>query len=156
MRPTNQISYYGKPAIAILLAFATMFGVIFAFITPDWFTVNKYWIALTLFLTAIIAYVVWLAADFKSSGSSLPIVKSFLANESMLLVTNRDWLGIGVNTVIYRREGEFERAVCCGEVINIQRNGLVQIRIENEARNAIGQQDLSTLIIRPGGWAYGI
>jgi hypothetical protein len=75
-------------------------------------------------------------------------------------VRDGPWLGVGVMTAIYLMDDdEIERLVCIGEVINVQSNGLVQIRTRSDAQGyptseeasaALSGSDKDRILVRPG------
>lgn len=107
----------------------------------------------------VLLYLIWLiltrpAPDFLG----LPKARVF-RSDGLLLVEYAPWLSLGVMTAIYVMEGEVERLVCVGEVINIQSNGLVQIKThhdewgygsEKEAWEALENIDKELILVKPG------
>ena len=88
-----------------------------------------------------------------------PKVKHVMRDDGLLIVERSPWLGIDVATSVYRVQDDFERLVCAGHVINIQQNGLVQIRVSctetglpswNDVWNELGSKSADSLIVRPG------
>ncbi len=155
MGQSNPISHYGGPLIAVVLGWATIFGLVLALVgnsISNWLMVlYPHWVAIT--------YLVWLAMDFRTNAFSSPPVRSVRLDEGLLIVGHRDWLGISVAVLIYKQDGEFERLICAGEVINVQKNGLVQIALrssgldETEIANVrakLSDGENGTLIIKPG------
>lgn len=59
---------------------------------------------------------------------NIPNIRSIL-DDQIIIVDPSPWLGLGVMTAIYVMEDDFERLICIGEVINVQSNDLVQIKI---------------------------
>ena len=58
-----------------------------------------------------------------------PRVKHVMQDYGLLMVERSPWLGVGVATTVYIVQGDLERLVCAGHVINIQQNDLVQIKL---------------------------
>ena len=88
-----------------------------------------------------------------------PRVRKVLRDDHLLIVEHSPWLGVGVATSVYIVEDQLERLVCVGEVINVQLNGLVQIKVAltpegmqcwQDIWNALDKQQMDSLIIRPG------
>ena len=88
-----------------------------------------------------------------------PQVKIYYKNDDLLLVSAKDWLSLFVAVTIYKQEEELERFVCTGQVVNIQKNGLVQLRLDMDrvsadhidfVHSAIGDGKLASLIVKPG------
>lgn len=82
-----------------------------------------------------------------------------ISGKDLIIVEGAPWLSLGVTTAIYVLEGEFERIVCAGEVINVQTNGLVQIQIREAdlaygslevATQALGSMSKENILVRPG------
>ncbi|MEH7850188.1 hypothetical protein [Rhizobium laguerreae] len=81
-----------------------------------------------IYLT-IVLYLLWIILNNRSPDYlGLPTVKSVRDN-ALLIVEGAPWLSLSVMTAVYVKEDEFERLVCVGEVINVQANKLVQIKI---------------------------
>ncbi len=90
---------------------------------------------------------------------SNPKVKHVMKDYGLLIVERSPWLGMGVATSVYTVQGDLERLVCAGHVINIQQNGLVQIKIScteaglthwNDVWNELSSKSADSLIVRPG------
>lgn len=80
---------------------------------------------------ATIVFLVWIIFTRKQPDFlGRPNVRS-IQDDGILIVDGSPWLSIGVMAAIYIQEDEYERLACEGEVLNVQSNGLVQIRIAN-------------------------
>lgn len=87
-----------------------------------------------------------------------PTVRGVFRDGCLLLVEYSSWLGVGISVSIYVAENELERLVCAGEVINVQSNKLVQIKISSSTTGMRYSKDIwsalenqrENLIIRPG------
>jgi len=91
----------------------------------------------------------------------IPRVIEILRDDSILIVEKLPWLSIGVWTTIYVMENDFERLVCMGEVINVQYNDLVQIKIQVDndgysSKDAIWKMfertEKKNLLVKPGAY----
>lgn len=122
---------------------------------------NQYggWAIIHALYWVVILYLTWLLLtrappDFLG----MPTVRMF--KDGILYVEQSPWLGVGVMTAIYQGDEDgIERLVCAGEVINIQSNGLVQIRVrydlhgyssEDDARKALEQAPKDRVLVKPG------
>lgn len=107
----------------------------------------------------LLLYLFWIilsrnAPDFLG----VPIVKA-IHDKKILIVDGAPWLSLGVMAAIYVKDGEYERLVCTGEVVNVQTNKLVQIHIRdyediyNDIEAAGEKLNLTSkeaILIRPG------
>ena len=159
MRPANPITYYGRPLFKIILAWIAIVGLPFVLGGEDFRSSYWLWFAVLTPHWVLISYLVWLAFDMRTNAFSSPPVRSVRIEEGVLIVGHRDWLGVSVAVLVFKQEGEFERLLCAGNVINVQQNGLVQIAIstsgldDNEVRQVkekISDGENHTLIIKPG------
>jgi hypothetical protein len=122
-----------------------------------WAVLNgTYWIA--------ILYLIWLiltrpAPDFLG----LPRARA-CRSSGLLIVEHSPWLSLGVMTAIYIMEDQVERLVCVGEVINVQSNGLVQIKARyhdqgyssvQEAWQTLERTDKELILVKPGLYQRG-
>jgi hypothetical protein len=159
MPSRNAMTHYGKPAIGIFLALISIAGLVLG-LGGEAFrqTYANLTIVLMLHWFAIL-YLIWLAFDFRSASFALPRVKSVQLEEGVLLVSRKEWLGMGVAVLIFRQDGDYERLLASGEVVNIQENGLVQIGLHTpdldhddteRLRNRLTSAPIDRLIVKPG------
>jgi hypothetical protein len=155
----NPIAHYGKPMVSIVLGWASLLGLVIALGGESFRSSWWIWIAFIFVHWTTISYLIWLAFDFRSSGYSTPTVKLFYREQDLILVNQKDWLGMNVAVLLYKQEGDYERLLCPGTVINIQDNGLVQIHLSidgleseeiSRVRTKLNDGNLSSLIIKPG------
>lgn len=108
---------------------------------------------------AVILYLAWIILSSRGQNYlGMPNVKS-IHDGDLLIVEGAPWLSLSVMTAIYTKEDEFERLICVGEVINVQANKLVQIKIRNvddtfetveEAAKKLQAVSKDAILIRPG------
>jgi hypothetical protein len=155
----NQIQHYGGPLIAILLGLASLAGLVLALGGEEFRAATATWFVVFIPHWLVIFYLCWLANDFRNHALALPTVKYVHPTEDVILVSEKDWLGMQVSVLLFKQEGSFERLLCAGVVSNIQQNKLVQIRlvtsdmdgdVRQQLANNINKGGLETLIVRPG------
>jgi hypothetical protein len=151
----NSITHYGKPLVSIILALAAVFGLYIA----TWGASDKILISILYVHWVTIFYLIWLSWDFRAAAFSAPDVKSVKIAEGILIVGHRDWLGVSVSVLIFKQESDYERLLCPGRVINVQRNGLIQIALDltiiddadlETIKGRISDGNLASIIIKPG------
>lgn len=123
-----------------LLAHAGALGAAFAFVAAlvsviGWWQGERWRIdhgnlaILNAVYWILILYLLWVLLSRKVPDFlGAPLVKA-IHDKKLLIVDEAPWLSLGVLTAIYVKDGEYERLVCTGEVINVQSNNLVQILI---------------------------
>jgi hypothetical protein len=155
----NPYTHYGKPLLGSALAAIAAGGFVVgvggeSFRSSYWTYVVTHVVYLTL-----VGFLVWLVFDVRTRRFKLPEVRAFIDDNLVLLCEPVEWLGYGAAVGIFRREGEYERPVGGGQVINIQDNGLVQVEIvkpfiagenSDEFRSTIRNIKTSDFIIKPG------
>lgn len=153
----NTITHYGKPLVGIILGWAGLFGLLLAVGGEAFRSQWAVWIVVLYVHWSAISYLVWLAHDFKADALTSPKIKAIRSAEGVVLVQKKDWLGINVQVIIYRLDGDYERFVCQGSVVNIQGNGIIQILVlidSNDDRSLIfsklSEGNVRDLIIKPG------
>lgn len=107
----------------------------------------------------LLLYLLWIILSRNTPDFlGVPLVKA-IHDKKLLIVDGAPWLSLGVMTAIYVKDGEYERLVCTGEVVNVHTNKLVQIHIRGyeEIYNdieAVGeklnQTSKDAILIRPG------
>lgn len=157
MRAKNFISHYGGPLVAIILGWAALVGLA---VTLGGEGFREKWSGTFVLLFVhwvLISYLAWLAFEFRTVSLSAPEVRHYLKDSSVLIVSPKQWLGISVSVLIYVQEEDYERLTCAGEVVHIQENGLVQVRVEplreDTERNSmhlLEKVKLSRIILKPG------
>jgi hypothetical protein len=138
-------------ACASILAFvASTYALLPLALDADWIATNRGLIATHLFYIFLLLLSVWAYVTKPVLDEKLPRVVKVM-NEEILLVDKALWMGIGIAISIYRDEDKYERFICDGVVVNIQSNGLAQIKVinpDNESLNlTVSQHKLS---IKPG------
>ncbi|MBB3568722.1 hypothetical protein [Rhizobium sp. BK491] len=107
----------------------------------------------------LILYLLWIILSHDTPDFlGVPVVKA-IHDKKLLIVEGTPWLSLGVMTAIYIKDGEYERLICTGEVVNVQTNRLVQILVrENDdvfgdidaATEKLAQTAKGAILIRPG------
>gem|GEM_PF-5279744 len=155
-----------KGVIKHAAAFAAIFAAITALIgLIGWWQGEQWRVAFSNiavvngFYWNLIFYLMWILLNRETPDFlGIPIVKA-IHDKRMLIVDGAPWLSLGVLTAIYVKDGEYERLVCTGEVINVQTNKLVQILVrEHEdayedidaATEKLAQTSKDAILIRPG------
>jgi hypothetical protein len=108
---------------------AAIVGVIVLWKGEAWRAQYINWCLMHGIYLTIIIYLMWML--IKSSNSErfpLPKIKT-LRDEGIIVTDYCNWLGVRVAVSIFVLDDRFEQFLCSGEVINIQQNGLVQIRL---------------------------
>jgi hypothetical protein len=154
----NPIVRYGKPAVGISLGLFAVIGTILGLGGEPFRLAHGTEMAVLTAHWIIILYLCWLAYDVRQSTFSSPKLKKFYEDESLVLTEHKPWLGIGVSVSLFQNQSDGrERLICEGGVLNIQANGLVQIKLKASflgvttadiARHI--QNDLSSIIVKPG------
>lgn len=87
-----------------------------------------------------------------------PKITAVLPN-GVVLVRDAPWLSMHVSVSVYFLEGEFERLLCSGRVLNVQSNHLVQIELLLDGRGmssisevleTLQKNELERVLVKPG------
>lgn len=145
------LSYAGTIA-AIGGFFGFVYVVIQILTAPEWLEKNSNLLLIHGAYLYVLLIVFWLVLSWKPKEflSSPRIIT--VREDHIVICEEAPWLGIRVAVAVYCLDGQFEELVALGEVINIQTNGLVQIRLEPTEPNEIQkiQAKTSDLLIKPG------
>ena len=158
-RPHSKVLWHAKSigwalaAVASILAFASAFSL-------EWIEERIEWIAFLGLHWVLILHLARCILEYDCpTYFGNPRVKKVLRDDYLLIVERSPWLGVGVATSVYLFEDQLERLLCVGEVINVQLNDLVQIKLAlttegmqswKDIWNALDKQQMDSLIIRPG------
>jgi hypothetical protein len=141
-------------ALGGIFAFlAATLGVVALFVERASLMSHWYVLAIHYIYLYLIILLAWFHFETKGSATlSLPRVILIYEN-GILLVEGKDWLGTGVAVAVYVMTNDFEQLICSGEVINVQRNGLVQIQTTDPVTDDWEEtlkRSKNSLLIRPG------
>ncbi|MBB3998617.1 hypothetical protein [Aureimonas pseudogalii] len=148
-----------KAASGIVLGVATILGLL-AFIYGEQWRATHAWLAvLNGSYIVVILYLFWiiLARRVPQFIGAPKVVK--VIDGQIVIVKDAPWLSLGVSVAIYIVDGEFERLVGDGEVINVQTNALAQIRLRNhvdlfrdisDLASRLDAADRTNILVRPG------
>ena len=156
--PRSRVVWHAKSfggALAVVAGVITL-----AFLSLEWVQGRIGWIVLLgVHWTFILHFARCMLEHQCPTYFGNPKVRSVLRDDHLLIVERSPWLGVGVSTSVYAVEDELERLVCTGQVINVQLNDLVQIRVApttagmtcwKDIWSALDSQHADSLIIRPG------
>jgi hypothetical protein len=153
-----------KAIATIVMVLIALSGALLWFMGEEWQKTYRNDIFVNGVYLGIIFLLIWLLLKRPQHDfMGLPKIKAFVA-DNILLVEHTPWLSYGTMIGIYMVVNNYERFVCVGEVINIQSNGLVQIRTEQDDRGysseeettkALNEIDKKLIIIKPALFPRG-
>ena len=157
-RSNSKVVWHAMGFGGALAVVAAIVGL--AALSLDWVEERIEWIALLGLHWALIFHLIRSILEYDCpTYFGNPRVKRVLRDDHLLIVERSPWLGVGVATSVYIVEDKLERLVCVGEVINVQLNDLVQIKVALTTKGmqcwkdiwkALDNQQMDSLIIRPG------
>lgn len=159
-RSTNPYAHYGSPILGAALATTAFAGFVLAIGGEEFRKAYAVPIVLSAFYLTVISFLIWLVFDTRSQRFKLPEVAKVIGEDLILLCRPVDWLGMGAAVSVYRNDGDYERVVASAEVINVQQNGLVQIKLlgssevpeeREHAVQELSKIDKASFVIKPGG-----
>ncbi len=158
-RPHSKVVWHAKGIGGALAVVASMLAIAAAF-SLEWIEERIEWIAFLGVHWVLIFHLARCVLEYDCpTYFGNPRVKKVLRDDHLLIVERSPWLGVGVAISVYIVEDQLERLVCVGEVINVQLNDLVQIKVAptkegmqcwKDIWNALDKQQMDSLIIRPG------
>ena len=151
----EKLSWHVKTLIPIIsLVGVVTAGVVFLFDT--WVEQNKLIVILVGIHSCLTIHLAWCLVVHKCpSFYESPRILKVIRESEILVVEKTPWLANAVSTAIYVEDDILERFVGGGFVINVQLNGLVQIKVETHELGMsevweVIQERRDSLIIRPG------
>lgn len=158
-RPRSKVVWHAKSIGGALAVVASILAIAAAF-SFEWIQERIEWIALLGLHWALILHLARCILEYDCpTYFGNPRVKKVFRDDRLLIVERSPWLGVGVPTSVYIVEDQLERLVCVGEVVNVQLNDLVQIKVAlttegmqcwKDIWSALEKQQMDSLIIRPG------
>ena len=150
----------GRQVKALFLTFPFVGALIYVSdLAISWVTGNAWIVLLFGAQWLAILHLCWHILDhICPSFYDNPKVCKVLRDSRLLIVERAPWLGMDVLIAVYVSEQELEQLVCCGRVVNMQQNDLVQIAVESTGFGVASEDEMwSTLessrrsiLIRPG------
>lgn len=145
---------------ALFLTFPFVSALIYVSdLAMSWVKDNEWMVLLFGAQWLAILHLCWYVVDHRCpSFYDNPSVRKVLRANRLLVVERAPWLGIDVLIAVYVAEQELERLVCCGHVVNIQQNDLVQIQVVSTEFGLTSEDEIwstleasrRSLLIRPG------
>ena len=145
--------------LAAILGFSMAFLSAFSAFFPEPFSRSKSEIFMHAVYWNLCFYLIWLILKKPTEAYLVsPKIKNVLPS-GIVLVKNAPWLSMHVSVAVYVLEGEFERLICIGRVLNVQSNHLVQIELVQDSRGminlsevvvALQQADKEKILLKPG------
>lgn len=158
-RNSNPYLHFGRPLLGSLLATVAVAGLVLGLGGEKFRTNYATYVVIHVVYLTVIGFLIWLVFDVRAQRFKLPAVKKLIEDQLVLVCEPEEWLGYGAIVAIYRSDGDYERSVGTGLVINIQVNGLVQVKVvggfdedtqPEQLREELKGMQMSDIIIKPG------
>lgn len=155
MKKIKDLSFF-KASAAILAVEFGLFGFVSVMFDKSWILDNTYILITHAAYIYLISILTWLLLT-RPDSDAIVAPKVRIVRNDLILVEPRSWISIGVLVSVHILEDHVERLACLGAVINIQINGLTQIKIQPEddgdserIMKKLLSARMENIIIKPG------